>query len=420
VGVGLAVLAATGAVRGAPSRRGGRRVTAAYVVVALAMALLSLGPTMQMRPSLEGGIPGPHRLLAWMLPGFDALRVPLRAAGVVVLALSLLAAFGADAIQARVGPRRRPFVAAALGVLLVFESWHPRLAWTRIGDDVLAPARQRWLAARSGREPVVELPYGAVELDAAAMVRRTADWRPLVNGYTGFLPAGYFLRSVLAAFPDARSVGLLAGLGVRWVMVDGAAYARGDRPSPCIAARGTSGVRTAHESVDGCVLEVIAEPPSEPPPAGRRVTPVRMRTSDGAELAVDASGDLATPWSQEIVRGHEGSLEITLPAASVVMRVVLRLGPRFGWYLRLYRLEVSEDGERWRVAREERVADAPLVRYRTRRADLVTMIELPAARVRRLRLVRPAARRGDPPDLWLGWSRWGVESVEIFGPAPGE
>lgn len=415
VGVGLALLAAVGLVTGAPRARGGRRVAAVYALVALAMALVSFGPSMQLRPSLEPGIPGPHVLLSWLLPGFDALRVPVRAAGVVVLALAVLAGFGVDALLVRAGPARRPMLVAVLVLLLSFESWHPRLAVsdaTALMGGEHSPAR--WMEAQVGREAVVELPLGMPGRDAAAMVRRTSDWRPLVNGYTGFLPAGYFLRRTLAAFPDQRSIDLLAGLGVRWVVVDGRAFARGSRVAPCDPAVLPAGVRLAHAADDGCVIEVVASAPEDPPPGGERVRPAAVETSDGERLAVDAAGDLAAPWSQPVERDREGWLQIELPARRDVVRIVLDLGERFGLYLRRYRVEVSDDAHTWTVARDEPVGEAPLVAYRHDPRHLATVIDLPPTRARFVRVVRPATRGTGDADLPLGWGGWGARSVTVW------
>jgi hypothetical protein len=415
VGVFLALLAGLGLAAGASRERGGRRAAAVYALLAVAMALVSLGPSMQLRPSVEPGIPGPHALLAWLLPGFDALRVPVRAAGVTVLALAVLAGFGTDAILAYAGPPRRGLVLAGLCLVLVFESWHPRLAVTDAAPLVgRGRSWARWMAAQAGDDAVVELPFGVPDRDAASMVRRASDWRPLVNGYTGFLPAGYFLRRTLAAFPDRRAVDLLAGLGVRWVLVDGDAFARGTRPAPCSAAALPEGVRLAHAGDGGCVLEVVA--PAPPPVAsrGERVRAAGMVASDGARIALDADGDLAAPWTQAVERDREGWIEVELPAQREIVRVVLDLGPTFGWYLRRYRIEVSDDARTWRVARDEPVGEAPLVAYRRDPDRLAVPIDVPPVRARFVRIVRPAPRATGEPDLALGWSRWGARSLVVW------
>ena len=49
---------------------------------------------------------------------------------------------------------------------------------------------------------------------------QTAHWQPIVDGYSGFRPPHHReLGLTLAHFPDERSVALLRGLGVTWVLV---------------------------------------------------------------------------------------------------------------------------------------------------------------------------------------------------------
>ena len=55
------------------------------------------------------------------------------------------------------------------------------------------------------------------------MYYSTYHWHPIVNGTGGFSPPGYErLLPVLRSFPSARSVTLLRGRGVRYVIVHGA------------------------------------------------------------------------------------------------------------------------------------------------------------------------------------------------------
>jgi hypothetical protein len=49
---------------------------------------------------------------------------------------------------------------------------------------------------------------------------QTAHWQPILDGYSGFRPPHHReLGLSLASFPDERSVALLRGLGVTWVLV---------------------------------------------------------------------------------------------------------------------------------------------------------------------------------------------------------
>jgi hypothetical protein len=57
------------------------------------------------------------------------------------------------------------------------------------------------------------------------MLNSTAHWKPLVNGYSGFLPARYErYADVLVNFPDQWSGNLLRSLRVSHVVVHFDAY----------------------------------------------------------------------------------------------------------------------------------------------------------------------------------------------------
>jgi hypothetical protein len=411
LGVGTLLLAVAGSWRGAVPAAGGRRLAVVYTGVALSMALLSLGPCMQLYPALEGGVPGPHLLLAGLVPGFDALRVPSRALSVSLLALAVLAGLGVDGILARVRGRRTAL--AGLAVLLVFEIWHPPLRAIGVPWATSVSPRPRWLAARTGREAIVELPLGAPAEDARAMVESTRHWRPLVNGYSGFLPAGYYLRRVLASFPDERSLALLRGLGVRYAVVNDRGYRRG-AASPCarLAAAPEAGVRLAFSEAGGCVVELTGAAPV-PAVAGPRLAVERVVSSSGDELAADGAGTLARPWSQAVEAGSSGWLQVDLVAPARVATVVLHLGRRFGLFLRQYRVETSLDGRTWRTVRDEPVGEAPLVAYARDPSALRVRIDLPPTAARHVRLVRTGDRREGAFDLWPGWHAWGVAGVEV-------
>src|SRR5262249_12554635 len=160
-------------------------------------------PVMHLHATIGPGPPGPYAFLARVVPGFDALRAPVRAAAIAVLALATLAGLGADVILSRL-PKGVGLAAASLIVLL--ECWRPALFAVRVQWPDGALATYRWLAAAPGGFPVVELPIGAPDQDALAMMGSTVHWKPLVNGYSGFSPAGEYTRAALAAFPDAESL----------------------------------------------------------------------------------------------------------------------------------------------------------------------------------------------------------------------
>ena len=58
-------------------------------------------------------------------------------------------------------------------------------------------------------------------MNARYMLVSTAFWKPMVNGYSGYMPTRYITHvQNLGGFPDARSVHYLRELGVTRVLVD--------------------------------------------------------------------------------------------------------------------------------------------------------------------------------------------------------
>jgi hypothetical protein len=142
-GLLLAGLAAVGA---AVSLR--RRATLGYVVIALAVFVVTLGPA----PAIGAtplGVPSPYAWLLDVVPGMDGIRAPGRFAVFVVLALGVLAGLGAAKLLAgRARSVRLGAVAAAAAVSL----WngHRDYDWLAMLPDEApsATAAYAWLATQ--------------------------------------------------------------------------------------------------------------------------------------------------------------------------------------------------------------------------------------------------------------------------------
>ncbi len=418
LGPAMLILFAIGAAVGAPAPRG-RRLTACFAAVAVAMACVALGPALRWSPHLEGGPPGPWALLAALVPGWAALRVPVRAAIVAVLAVAVVAGCGADALWRRARTRGARAALAALFVAIgVAESWRPpfvveRLPWAGGTRSEV----HRWLAEQPDRDAVVALPIGNPLRDASHMTRAAAHWRPLVNGYSGFTPTAAYFRTLLAAFPDARSIGVLHEIGVRWVVVH-PAETLPPQNTLCAGdpARLGAWVTVAHRGADGCVLEIRGAPPAPAPPPDRPLplAGVRVTTSGGDAAAAAIDGRESTHWVRAVEPSREDWLQLDLPSTALLTRVVLRLGRHAGEHLRQWRLETSADGAVWEPVAANTLQAPPFRDLRDDPARLRTELRLPAPTpVRHLRIVRTAAP-DTPLDVWPEWVVWGVHDVELF------
>jgi len=398
--IGLAVL----------GLRSGRRIAWVYAGIALILGLVSLGPVMHLRPVLAPGLPGPHTILARLLPGFDALRVPARAAVCALLAVSVLAGLGADRLLRLRPPLPRAVALAVIGAVALADCWPPHLyavplAWTRSPPPVYG-----WLAAEPGDFPIVELPLGNAETDGLFMVMSTYHWKRLVNGASSFSPAGAYLQRVLQAFPDPTSLRLLHDLRVRYVVL----HLPMLRPS-ARRCEASPELQVRYHGDDACVLEVLGAPPA-PARAPDRPVPldgVRATGSSGSEAAAVLDGDLSTHWTQAVDRTAPSWLQIDLGEPRELTRLVLRFGSHFGEYPRSYRVAVSPDGSHWTTVADEVVAPAPLVDLLDHPSDVRMEIPFPPSRTAHLRLVIPPGRDPEPLHLYENWEWWGVHELEL-------
>ena len=159
-----------------------------YLTALAAATTLALGPV--------GRVLGhrfwykPPYTLFLGLPGFDAARVPALFAAIGIVCLAVLAAYAFTRVWPSV-TRGSLAATAAIGALLVIDGWV-------VVPVVAVPAPP---PPGLHAEMVIELPaYGWVE-NAQAMYRGMSHGRPVVNGYSGYVPP-HFHRLQLDLFKD--------------------------------------------------------------------------------------------------------------------------------------------------------------------------------------------------------------------------
>ncbi|MCS6801951.1 MAG: hypothetical protein RMM58_08430 [Chloroflexota bacterium] len=240
-GITLLTLGAIGALSLAlPVSRGRRGLLLAAVAVAGVTGNFSLGLAPLPPPLPDVRVYG---LLYDLLPVTRGVRVPARAAVFVTLALALLAGFALAWLLPRLAawpPLQRAghslgIGGAAVAALLitgfaVTESLSLPFLRPEERIDDHPPAVSRWLAEQPGRAPIVELPMllhtREQWYETSRMLRGTLHWRPLLNGYRGFIPPTLKdLSRRMAGFPDDDTLAVLYGLGVEFVVVH-----RGEMP----------------------------------------------------------------------------------------------------------------------------------------------------------------------------------------------
>jgi hypothetical protein len=159
--------------------------------------------------------------LARLVPGLDGMRVPARFYALVSLSLVFLAARGADALTGRFRSRPARALAWTALALLVAVDLLPRpLRWAPLLPERDFPEVYRWIAARPEVRALVEVPVRPYGGDIMAMYFSTAHWKPIANGFSGYLPATYQeVQRRARDLPGEEGIALLRRLGVTHLVV---------------------------------------------------------------------------------------------------------------------------------------------------------------------------------------------------------
>jgi hypothetical protein len=181
------------------------RLIAFYATITALAAWASFGP--------DGGL---YTVLAKTVPLMSFVRTPARFGPVVLLGLAVLAGVGLRAWL----PRRHVAWLAPLLVLAV--AVEVKTQWS-LRDVPPVPEAYRTLA-RLPSAPVVEFqfPYKQTDLHnhARSMFWSMWHWRPLVNGYSDYIPQDFRdIASPINGFPNPEAFAILRDRHVRYVVL---------------------------------------------------------------------------------------------------------------------------------------------------------------------------------------------------------
>jgi hypothetical protein len=193
-------------------RRDDRTKVAMVLAIGLVGFVLSLG----LHTPLYGW-------LYQVFPPMRGLRAAARFGNLFLLAIALLAAIGLARLRQGFGGqathRRWAAVAVAAVVLVNLEALRAPYEYRRWSG---IPEIYRLLANEPGKVVLAEVPFyppGAIFKNADYVLNSTAHWRPLMNGYSGYIPSTYLdVAGLLQYFPEARAFPLLNANGVTHIM----------------------------------------------------------------------------------------------------------------------------------------------------------------------------------------------------------
>ena len=168
--------------------------------------------------SFGGKLPG-YALLLRFVPLFQSIRAVSRFGYLGIVAVAMLAGFGFTDIARRAPDSVRLPAAVIVIILAALEPYCAPIWFARF--DGISPIYQT--LANTPGAVVAELPFYSTAASfrhAPYMLNSTANWRPLLNGYSGFLPASFERHvAALAGFPDAVSIAALRQAGVTDIFV---------------------------------------------------------------------------------------------------------------------------------------------------------------------------------------------------------
>ena len=196
------------------------------VVVGLVGLILSFGPATPL-----------YGWLFAIFPPLQSIRAASRFGYLFLLAVAALAGLGAAALRKR-GANRVGMTAAVIAciVLANLEALRAPMSFVRFGG--FSPI-YRMIAEAPDVEALAEFPLwpsAAVARNGQYVLASTEHWKPLLNGYSGFVPPSYADASNrLAGFPAPDTIELLRDIGVTHVVVHPALYDP-DRAAQVLAA----------------------------------------------------------------------------------------------------------------------------------------------------------------------------------------
>jgi len=189
-----------------------------YLLIALIAFILTLGYPLHFFGHILN-IDLPYKYLFEFFPGFKSMRVPSRFGFIVMLSLSVLAAYGLSRFIETKPKIKKAAISFIFVLLILSESLYvPVLGGTMpIGREI--PDVYQWLANETGDFAIVEIPSDLWS-DSSYMYYSTYHWKRIVNGYSGFVPDNYSeTMMTLMSFPSNKSIDLLKSIKVKYIVI---------------------------------------------------------------------------------------------------------------------------------------------------------------------------------------------------------
>lgn len=169
-------------------------------------------------------------LMRW-IPGLSGMRVPARFYSFVSITIAWFAARELDRwLRGAGSPMRRSIATVVLAAVLLLVDLAPSpFQWFPSPQEGDYPPVYQWLARQKNIDAVLELPLIDDTTEISYMKRATAHWKPLVNGFSGYVPDVYvrFRGSCCWPVPNPDQLAILRDWGVTHILLHKLALERG-------------------------------------------------------------------------------------------------------------------------------------------------------------------------------------------------
>ncbi|MDX2435528.1 MAG: discoidin domain-containing protein [Acidobacteriota bacterium] len=367
--------------------------------------------------SFGTSINGPYRLLYDHVPGFNGIRSTGRIHIMTLNSLAVLAAFGVAGAQAS-SQRRwlRLTAAAGIPLLMLMEYFSAPIPTTRIPSKDELPPVYRWLAEDPEGGPILELPLAFDGprknlKEIARVYSSTIHWRPMINGYSGYLPPLYIeMRRRWRELGPGQVLADAKSLGVQEVLVHTELFQGSGLQKTRAALSEMNPVAARIADLDGVEVWRIATAGGAPAIPGREE--FRALPSSGWQITADVNpkmaafaidGDPATRWHGRAQRPGQ-TFTIDLGSRHRVRAIELWHGKNRNSFPRGLMVELSTGTGRWRVVANRRFDRLPIEAF-LRPLQLPLIVEFEPADAHYLRLTTTAGQ--DP-------HRWSINEIRIW------
>jgi hypothetical protein len=191
------------------------RMALGFGIVSLA---LSFGPAFPLYP-----------VLYKVFPLLQAIRGAARFGQMALAAISILAGFGLAWLSTKLSRSAALAVGIAAIIVVNVEAWRAPIGYCgttgpRCDAFTGIPPIFRTLD-RPDVKAVVAFPFyrpdDSIIFNARYMLQSTANWKPMLNGYSGYMPASTLTHyQHIKDFPSDSSIAYLKGIGISHALVD--------------------------------------------------------------------------------------------------------------------------------------------------------------------------------------------------------